>query len=116
MLKPIVAVALLASPVLADTTKATTTLDLEVAGGNSTRHYTLGVVEDACSSLHSKLPNLQEEIKACMHAAGNELRIELDWRTHQDNREVFASTTLLAQRGKPWSLTVDGMKLTGTAK
>ncbi len=116
MLKSLLALSLLCAPALADTPKTTTVLDLEIASGSSSRHYSLGVVEDTCSTMHSKLPNLQDEVKACMHAAGNDLRIDLEWRTRQETREVLASTTLIAQRGKPWTLTVDGMKLTGTAR
>lgn len=109
-----VLLALLCGPALADS--KTTQIDLAVQGGASPRKYALRIVEDSCSSVESKSPVSRDKVRVCMKPSANDLRLEIEWETHEGTRDLRQQSTIVASRGQSWDLTADGMKLSGTVR
>ena len=110
MFKPLLILAVLVSPALAD--DKTTKLGLTLTSGKDQRHYTLQLAADACGEISSQGPEASDEVKICQKPDGNtDLRLEIEWQTHHDGHYVKNRSTVVAARGKSFELDGGSAKL-----
>ncbi len=110
MLKPLLVIALLCSPALAD--DKTTKLGFTLTAGKDQRHYALSLVSDSCGQVKSHTPEASDEIKVCLRPDGNtDLRLEISWMTKHDDHDLENRSTVIAQRGHSFELDGGGAKL-----
>jgi hypothetical protein len=109
---PFVLVTLLCGPALADPAPdPTVQLKLAVSSNNDTRKYDLKLVDSTCSKITNSNRTLLDEVRACMHAEGAALRLEIDWTLKHDGRQIENKSTLVVKRGETFELAHAGAKL-----
>ncbi len=99
MLKPLVIVAMLTAPALADPPPQAFRLEVQLNTKGATRTNTMALTENSCSRVEEKAPDHVDEIKACAHSEGANVRIELDWSTHSDKSEYRSQSTIVLAHG-----------------
>jgi hypothetical protein len=113
MMKPLLVVALVCGPALADPPPATVNLELAVhaVASKDARRYQIALVDQSCGQAKNKSATVHDEIKACMRVDGAAFRLELDWLTRDGDRELQSHAVALAKRGEVISLDNDRVRL-----
>ena len=99
MLKPLVIVAMLTSPALADPAPPSIRVELQLRVGADIRSHVVTITDKSCSRIEDKAPDHSDEVKACAHADGANIVLELDWSTRGANTEYRSSSSLVVARG-----------------
>jgi len=99
MFKSFVIVAALATPAFADSPPDSFTLEVQLMTKTGARTNTMALTNNGCGRLEEKAPDHFDEIKACAHTEGANVRIELDWSTHADRTEYRSQSTLVLAHG-----------------
>lgn len=113
MTKIFLALALFAAPAFADP-NPTYQVGFKVDGGKDQRHYTVKLVDKACGSAFSYKDEAKNEtrddIKVCAHNDNGGVRLEIEWKLRDKDREISNTSALVLARGATQE--IDG----GTAK
>ena len=99
MLKPLVILAMLTAPALADPPPLSIKLEVQLKTKLGARTNTMALTDNSCGKVEEKAPDHIDEIKACAHAEGTNVRIELDWSTHADKTEYRSQSTIVLAHG-----------------
>jgi hypothetical protein len=99
MLKPLVILAMLTAPALADPSPQSIRLDVQLKTKLGTRTNTMALTDNSCGKVEEKAPDHIDEIKACARAEGANVRIDLDWSTHGDKTEYRSQSTIVLAHG-----------------
>lgn len=110
MLKPMLIVAMLAAPALADS--GTVNVTCTLSQGKDSRHYVIKVIPGACGDARAKTPQLEDEIRVCVDRDGaNDVRLDIDWKTQTDHHELRNHSVVKAQLGQTIDVDTNGTKL-----
>ena len=99
MLKPLVILAMLTAPALADPAIQPIKLEFQVKTAQSARTNVLSLVDNACGRVEDRTPDHTDEIKACAHADGANVRLEIDWSSHTDTTAYKNQSTIVLAHG-----------------
>ena len=99
MLKPFVIVAMLTAPALADPVAGSIRVEMQVRVGNDIRNHVMNVTDNTCGRVEDKAPDHTDEIKACAHLDGANIKLELDWMTRGDKTEYRNQSSILVAHG-----------------
>ena len=111
MMKPLVLVAMLCAPALADTPKVTplpsppTTVQplqvrLTVKTGADTRTHEVAVFDQGCNRVQDKSSTYEDDINLCTRPAPQGVLIEVSWQTRSGPNEYrTSSATVLPRKG-----------------
>lgn len=102
MLKPpvmLVVLAVLAAPALADPVPGSIRVEMQIKIGNDTRNHVLNVTDGSCGRVEDKAPDHTDEVKACAHVEGTNIKLELAWHTSGDRTEYRNESSILVARG-----------------
>jgi len=109
MLKPLVVLAMLTAPALADIAPMQLRVQLKTAG--QTRNHVMSVADGACSRVEDRAPDHIDEIKACAHADGANVRLDVAWSSNGDKTKYTNESTVVLAKGKGFTLGKDDAKL-----
>ena len=99
MLKPLVILAMLTAPALADPTPQPIRIELQIRIGKDVRNNVMSVVDNSCGRVEDKAPDHTDEIKACAHVEGANVRLELEWLTRGDKTEYRNQSSVVVAHG-----------------
>jgi hypothetical protein len=99
MLKPLVIVAMLTAPALADPVPGSIRVEMQVKVGSDIRSHVMNVTDGTCGRVEDKAPEHTDEIKACAHLDGTNIKLELDWMTRAGNTEYTNRSTMVLAKG-----------------
>jgi len=99
MLKPLVIVAMLTAPALADPVPGSIRVEMQVKVGSDIRNHVMNVTDGTCGRVEDKAPEHTDEIKACAHLDGTNIRLELDWMTRAGNTEYTNRSSMVLAKG-----------------
>lgn len=87
-------------------------LKLAVSSGKDVRSYSLDLIDRVCGDVENKSSTLHDEIRACMHADGAAMRLDLEWNLRDHDRELKNKSTVIARPGDQVELYNAGARLT----
>jgi hypothetical protein len=99
MLKPLVIVAMLTAPALADPVPGSIRLEMQVKVGSEIRNHVMNVTDGTCGRVEDRTPEHTDEIKACTHLDGTNIKVELDWSSRAGNAVYHNESSMVVARG-----------------
>lgn len=87
-------------------------LGFSIASGKDTRHYELSLVDKTCGKIALHTKDLGDEIDVCANALGTNVRLDVEWKTREGDREMTIEPRLLVTPGTPATVEGGGEKLT----
>lgn len=109
MLKPLVVLTMLTAPALAD--NAPMQLRVQLRAGGQTRNHVMSVADGACSRIEDRAPDHIDSVKACAHADGANVRLDVAWTTDGDKTKYTNESSVVLTKGKGFTLGKDDAKL-----
>jgi hypothetical protein len=91
-------------------------LGFSITSGKDTRHYELSLVDKTCGKVELHTRDLTDELKVCTNAAGKNVRVDVEWKTREGDRELSIEPRLLITPGTPATVEGGGDKLTITVR
>jgi hypothetical protein len=91
-------------------------LGFTISNGKDARHYELSLVDKTCGKVELHAKDLSDEINVCANAVSKNVRIDVDWKTREGDREVKIEPRLLVTPGTPATVEGGGEKLTVTVR
>ena len=111
MLKPLVILTMLTGPALADPPAPSIRVELQLRVGADTRSHIMAVTDNSCGRVEDKAPDHTDEIKACAHAQGADIVLQLDWTTRGDKTEYKNQSSIVVAHGGSVELGKPGTRL-----
>jgi hypothetical protein len=91
-------------------------LGFTITSGKDSRHYELSLVDKTCGKVELHTKDLTDEIKVCTDAVGKNVRVDVEWKTREGDRELAIEPRLLITPGTPATVEGGGDKLTVTVR
>jgi hypothetical protein len=99
MHKPLVILAMLTTSAFADPAPQTYRLEVMMKTKGASRTNVLSLTDSSCGRVEEKAVDHVDEIKACAHADGANVRLELQWSTRGDKTEYRNDSTVVMTHG-----------------
>ncbi|HEY0253476.1 MAG TPA: hypothetical protein VGC41_18205 [Kofleriaceae bacterium] len=97
-MKALLASLLLCAPALADPTPPPAiqySFKLAVDGGKGQRQYVVHLVDKACGQVDQNKDSKHDEVKLCAYAEGSKVRLHVEWKLIENDRQVQNTSELL---------------------
>lgn len=91
-------------------------LGFTIENGKDARHYELSLVDKTCGKVELHAKDLTDEINVCANAISKNVRIDVEWKTREGDREMKIEPRLLVTPGTPATVEGGGEKLTLTVR
>jgi hypothetical protein len=91
-------------------------LGFTITSGKDARHYELSLVDKTCGKVELRAKDLSDEIRVCANAVSKNVRLDVEWKTREGDREMAIEPRLLVTPGTPATVEGGGEKLTVTVR
>ena len=101
----------LSLPTVASADPATLQIGVDVTSGTDVRHYQIKLLDDHCGRASQKSRVAEDELKVCAHVDGASVRLDIEWKTRQGDRETHVETSAMLAHGAHVDLDINTAKL-----
>jgi hypothetical protein len=91
-------------------------LGFTITSGKDSRHYELSLLDNTCGKVELHAKGLSDELHVCTSAVAKNVRVDVDWKTREGDRELMIEPRLLVTPGTPATVEGGGEKLTVTVR